>query len=179
MRLLGAIGLPLVVIAAGGIVLWEARGLGRLGRPGELGPGFWPTVWGVVCVAAGVVGVAEGVCGRAGRRAGPSEGVRGEEEVERVAWWRWMWATGVVAAYFFAVERIGFLWATVGGLMAFAALEEGLRRRWWLLGLFGLLGGLGMAWVFVRILGSPLPVGRGLWGELTGKVYRVLGIWGF
>jgi hypothetical protein len=179
MRLLGALGLPLAVVATGGMVLWEAAGLGRFGRAGELGPGFWPLVWSAVYVAAGMIGVSDGVARWRGRAVKKGGGVVGKAETGEGLWWRWLWATGITVVYFFAVERIGFLWATVIGLSGFAALEDGLRRKWWLLCLFGVFGGLGMAWVFVGILGSSLPVGTGIWGGLTEKVYRVVGIWRF
>jgi putative tricarboxylic transport membrane protein len=166
---------PEVVFLLGAAYLFVAAGdfAGRR-QPGELGPGFWPRVAALGLAVTLLVRIVQTV--RAHRRpvvrvVRDFDDVDGEPET--VYWRSVAIAIALAVGYVWATMFVGFLFATMAFLAAFAWL--GGQRRWYT-PLVAVVGALVLAYVFVGVVYVSVPTGVGVFDALTVAIYRLLGI---
>jgi hypothetical protein len=166
---------PEGVFLLGAVYLFVAAGdfAGRR-QPGELGPGFWPRIAALGLAVTLLVRIVQTI--RAHRRpvvrvVSDFDDIDGEETP--VHWRSVAIAVGLAVGYAWSTMFIGYLFATIAFLGAFAWL--GGQRRWYT-PVVAVAGGLVLAYVFVGVVYVSVPTGVGLFDSLTVAVYRLLGI---
>ena len=139
------------VAVLGALILWGSLPLPTSGGYAQVGPGVVPRVVGAAIVLLGVFLLREAFTG----------GFRGvDEEAEArllMDWSAFAWLTGGIFAYGLAIERAGFI---IASMVLFACVARGFYSRRWL---WNLALGLVLAAIIFAIfnygLGLTLPPG--------------------
>jgi putative tricarboxylic transport membrane protein len=166
---------PEAVFLLGAVYLFVVAGdfSGRR-QPGELGPAFWPRIAAVGLAITLLVRIVQTI--REHRR--PVVHVVGEfddldGEATPMHWRSVAIAIGLAFGYVLATMFVGYLFATMAFLGAFAWL--GGQRRWYT-PVVAVVGGFVLAYVFVGVVYVSVPTGVGVFDSLTVAIYRLLGI---
>lgn len=166
---------PEVVFLLGAVYLFVAAGdfAGRR-QPGELGPGFWPRIAALGLAVTLLIRIVQTV--REHRRpvvrvVSDFDDVDGEPAT--IHWRSVAIAIALAVGYVWATMFLGYLFATMAFLTAFAWL--GGQRRWYT-PLVGVVGGLVLAYIFVGVVYVSVPTGVGVFDTLTVAIYQALGI---
>jgi putative tricarboxylic transport membrane protein len=141
---------------------------------GEAGPTFWPHVMialVALCAALWLVRVVWTHL-RAPQVAAAADSEAGRQPYN----WRLAWVgLALVFAYGFAIQYLGFAFATLAFLVAWFVL--GGVRRPVTVAPVAVLGTLALLYVFVALAQMPLDRGRGVFTAGTVELYEVLGIY--
>jgi len=167
--------LPYAALLAGAVFLFHrTEKFAALGRPGQLGPDFWPravlTLLTIVCgfeIARLALSGAAAPAGKARPRT------HGEEEGPR---YPWLLAAGIglTILYVPAMQFLGFFLATVLYLAGFMLV--GRYRRPGVIAASSILGSLAFVFVFMKIVYVSLPLGAGPFLHVSTWLMAMLGI---
>jgi putative tricarboxylic transport membrane protein len=153
-------------------------------RADTLGPDFWPKLILLLIIAACAYEIVKVlVAGRATQVEGVLGGIieevvpEGAPPVEvRVKRRPLLLVAGIAltAAYVAFVQSLGFFTATVVYLASFIALAG--YRRWWVVFAVSVVGTLLVLFFFMRVVYVSLPLGQGVFQQLTLWLMQMLGI---
>ena len=177
---------PYVVVGiAAGYLYYAASQIEYHARTGTLGPDFWPKLIIALIIAACVYEIVKILVLD---RATQVEGVLGEI-VEGVAVapqaapdstpgkprpWLLLGGITLTFGYVAIVQTLGFFTATVAYLAAFIALAG--YRRWAVVAAVSVFGTLVILFFFMRVVYVSLPLGTGVFQQLTLWLMQILGI---
>lgn len=167
--------LPYAALFAGAVFLFHRTAkFASLGRPGQLGPDFWPravlTLLMIVC--AFQIGRLALAGAGAVRTAAPPK-AHEEEEGER---YPWLLAAGIgiTILYVPGMQLLGFFVATVLYLAGFMLV--GRYRRPGVIAASSILGSLAFVFVFMKVVYVSLPLGAGPFLHVSTWLMAMLGI---
>ncbi len=167
--------LPYAALVLGAAFLYHETGsFANAGRPGQLGPDFWPRA---VLVLLMIVCALEMVRrALAAPEAPPAAGARAKPHAEEEARYPWLLAGGIAitVAYVPGIEYLGFFLATALYLAAFMLV--GRYRRGGIIAASSILGSLAFVFVFMKIVYVSLPLGVGPFRQVSTALLAVLGI---
>jgi hypothetical protein len=166
--------LPYAALLAGAAYLFHrATGLAAFGRPGQLGPDFWPkAVLGLLMITC-VLEIARQALARPAAPAAAAP-VRQEEEEEPRYPVLLALGIGITLIYVPGMQLLGFFAATTLYLAAFMLV--GRYRRWGVVAAASVLGSLAFVFVFMKIVYVSLPLGLGPFRSLSIALMALLGI---
>ena len=134
-------------LAVGAFVVWAGRDMG-LGRLHEPGPGFAFYWIGIL-----MCGLAAGVIAHALLSGGPAL----DSLWAGTRWGKVLVVVGLLIAYAFAFQSIGFIPCTLVLLLAIMWFVDPVK--WWLAPLIAVTATFGVWYVLNRVLRIQLPVG--------------------
>jgi putative tricarboxylic transport membrane protein len=173
-----------LVGALAGYLYYVATQFQYQARPGTLGPDFWPKlILGLVIAAcvyeivkilvAGRATQVEGVLGGMIEEVAPEAGgAVGAPPATRPS--LLLGGIALTVAYVALLPYLGFFAATVVYLASFIAL--GGYRKWLVLTAVSVLGTLFILFFFMRVVYISLPLGQGVFQQLTLWLMQTLGI---
>ena len=172
-----------IVGAAAGYLYYVAANIQYQARAGTLGADFWPKLILALIIAACVYEVivifvlrrsrqVEGVLGRMVDETAD----RGLTAEPRSQHHPLLLVSGIAltAAYVTLIQTLGFFTATVPYIAAFVAL--GGYRRWGVIAAVSVLGTLLMLFFFMKVVYVSLPLGVGVFQQVTLALMQLLGI---
>jgi putative tricarboxylic transport membrane protein len=167
--------IPEVVVLLGAVYLFIVAGdfSGRR-QPGELGPAFWPRIAAVGLAVTLLVRIVQAIRERhrpVVHKVGEFDDI--ESESTPLHWRSVAIAIGLAFGYVWATMFLGYLFATIAFLGAFAWL--GGQRRWYT-PLVAVVGGFVLTYVFVGVVYVSVPTGVSVFDTITVAIYRLLGI---
>jgi hypothetical protein len=173
--------LPYAALLLGAAFLYSNAGsFAASGRPGQLGPDFWPravlALLMLVCaleiVRRAVFEPAEANAAEADAQAIAGPTTHHEEPVR----YPWLLAAGIglTILYVPGMEILGFFLSTALYLAAF--MVAGRYRRGTVIAVTSLLGSLAFLFVFMKIVYVSLPLGVGPFRHVSAWILAALGI---
>jgi putative tricarboxylic transport membrane protein len=97
-----------------------------------------------------------------------------EEQPEKAYPYRLLAGIAITVGYAFVIEYLGFFLTTCLYLAAFMAI--GRYRRWGVVLATSLIGSLTFMLIFMKIVYVSLPLGQGLFAEVSFMLMRLMGI---
>jgi len=171
------LALPYAALLAGAAFLYSRTAdFAALGRPGQLGPDFWPRAVLVLLMLVCAFEIARVALSR-GTPAAPAERAaqpaQAEEQGRR---YPWLLAAGIglTVLYVPGMEVLGFFLATILYLAGFMLV--GRYRRLGVIAACSVLGSLAFVFVFMKIVYVSLPLGVGPFLRLSTGLMAMLGI---
>ncbi|HXZ50181.1 MAG TPA: tripartite tricarboxylate transporter TctB family protein [Usitatibacter sp.] len=172
---------PYAALLAGAVFLYHrAERFSHLGRPGQLGPDFWPKAVLVLLMAVCAIEIARRLLSAPapGGAAQAKEGsmARSAAQHEEEPRYPRLLAGGIALSvlYVWGLELIGFFLCTALFLAAFMLV--GRYRRAGVIAATSVLGSLAFVFVFMKVVYVSLPLGVGPFLELSAALLRALGI---
>lgn len=166
MNLLRIAAAPAAGIVASVLLLVQAHDLSRIAPPGQLGPGFWPTLilvgLGIACTAKLIVELA---CARRSADFCP-------EPPAPISRGKLSAAVALIVLYALLAPVVGFALATMGFIAGFMRLS-GTRSVPMIAG-NTVVGTVLLLYLFVKVVYLPLPKGYGVFEAVTLALYRAL-----
>ena len=165
------------VFAGAGFLYAKAGSLAALGRPGQLGPDFWPKAVLVLLMVTCAIEIARlaiappaAPSALANAKQGHGEGDEDEPRYPVLL------VSGIVltALYVPGMEVLGFFLATVAYLAAF--MWVGRYRRYGVIAVTSVVGSLAFVFVFMKIVYVSLPLGMGPFKAASTALMALLGI---
>jgi hypothetical protein len=168
---------PYAALAAGAAYLYhDTARFASLGRPGQLGPDFWPRAVLILLLVVCAIqigrrllespGAAEADVARAPQTGADAEGERD---------WRLLaGGIGLTILYVPGIAYLGFFLATALFLAAF--MWVGRFRRPKIVAAASVLGSLTFVFVFMKVVYVSLPLGVGPFRTLSAWIMAALGI---
>ena len=150
----------LALLAGAGFLYHHTETFAALGRPGQLGPDFWPRAVLVLLMLVCAFEVARlALAGGAARAAAAKPAQRAEEE--EAPRYPWLLVAGIVLTILYVpgMELLGFFVATALYLAGFMLV--GRYRRPGVIAASSVLGSLAFVFVFMKIVYVSLPLGVG------------------
>jgi len=189
-RLLAAI--PYAALLAGAAWLFHRTAdFAALGRPGQLGPDFWPRAVLVLLMLVCAYEVVRRVVFARGAAADATlahaavaepavardaiEGVALTQEAEPRYPWRLAIGIGLTIAYVLALDVLGFFVTTALFLGFFMVAGRYYRTR--VVALASIVGSLVFVFVFMKIVYVSLPLGAGPFRTFSTTVLSALGVY--
>lgn len=167
--------LPYLALLAGAGFLYHRTAIfAALGRPGELGPDFWPrAVLTLLMLVCGFEIVRLALAGGAPPPAAAPPPKAHEEEGPRHPW---LLAAGIglTILYVPAMQLLGFFLATILYLAGFMLV--GRYRRYGVIAASSVLGSLAFVFVFMKVVYVSLPLGVGPFLRVSTWLMAMLGI---
>lgn len=166
-----------VVLAIAAFLYVKTAAFAALGRPGQLGPDFWPkAVLVLLMVTCAIEILRAALAGPvkpsalANAKQGHGEGDEGERRYPVLL------VSGIVitALYVPGMELVGFFLATVIYLAAFMLV--GRYRRYGVIAVTSVVGSLAFVFVFMKIVYVSLPLGIGPFRAVSTALMTLLGI---
>ena len=170
-----AIAPYVAVLAIAAFLYANTSTFAALGRPGQLGPDFWPKavlVLLMVTCAIEIVGVALVPAAKPGAIARAKQPEEGEESPR----FPMLLGGGIVLTILYVpgMQLLGFFLATVLYLAAFMVV--GRYRRYRVIAAASLVGSLAFVFVFMKIVYVSLPLGVGPFKSVSTALMALLGI---
>ena len=168
--------LPYAALLAGAAFLFhDTARFAALGRPGQLGPDFWPRAVLVLLMLVCAFQIAR-LALVAGIAAAPQAKSLHEQEQEEGPRYPGLLAGGIVLTivYVPAMEYLGFFLATALYLAGFMLV--GRYRRAGVIAASSVLGSLAFVFVFMKIVYVSLPLGVGPFLQVSTALLALLGI---
>jgi putative tricarboxylic transport membrane protein len=176
---------PYAVVGGAAVYLYYvASQIQYQARPDTLGPDFWPkALLALVVLACAYEIVKVFVLGRATQVEGVLGGMIEEVapdvpgSIDATGRKRPLLLLGGIAltvAYVAVVQTLGFFTATVTYLASFIALAG--YRRWLVIAAVSMIGTLLVLFFFMRVVYVSLPLGQGVFRQLTLWLMQMLGI---
>jgi len=170
-----AIAPYVAVFAIAAFLFMNARSFAALGRPGQLGPDFWPKavlVLLMVTCAVEIVRVALTAAPKPGAIARAKQPEAEEEEPR----FPLLLGGGIVLTMLYVpgMQVLGFFLATVIYLAAFMAI--GRYRRYAVIAVTSIVGSVVFVFVFMKIVYVSLPLGIGPFQSVSTALMALLGI---
>jgi putative tricarboxylic transport membrane protein len=167
--------LPYAALVLGAAFLYHETGsFANAGRPGQLGPDFWPrAVLVLLMIVCGVEMVRRAL---AARQAPPAAGAKSKPHEDEETRYPRLLAGGIAitVAYVPGIEYLGFFVATALYLAAFMLI--GRYRRAGIIAAASIGGSLAFVYVFMKIVYVSLPLGVGPLRQVSTALLAVLGI---
>ena len=167
--------LPYAALVLGAAFLYHETGsFANAGRPGQLGPDFWPrAVLVLLMVVCGLEMVRRAL---AAPEARPPAGAKPKAHDEEEVRYPRLLAGGIAitVAYVPGIEYLGFFVATALYLAAFMLI--GRYRRAGVIAAASIVGSLAFIYVFMKIVYVSLPLGAGPFRHVSTTLLAVLGI---
>jgi putative tricarboxylic transport membrane protein len=163
------------VLAIAAFLFTRTASFAALGRPGQLGPDFWPKavlVLLMVTCAIEIVRVALVPATEPGAIARAKQPEAEEEEPR----FPLLLGAGIVLTMLYVpgMQVLGFFLATVLYLAAFMLV--GRYRRYGVIAVTSIVGSLLFVFVFMKIVYVSLPLGMGPFQSLSTALMALLGI---
>ena len=168
--------LPYAALVLGAAFLYHETGrFANAGRPGQLGPDFWPRAVLVLLMIVCGVEMARRALGAAQAPPAAGAGKAQPHEAEEARYPRLL-AGGIAisVAYVPGIEYLGFFVATALYLAAFMLI--GRYRRPAIVAAASIGGSLAFIYVFMKIVYVSLPLGVGPFRHVSTALLAVLGI---
>jgi putative tricarboxylic transport membrane protein len=170
---------PYAALLAGAAYLYhDTRRFAALGRPGQLGPDFWPKAVLVLLIAVCAIEIVRRVlaAGAAPERAAPrAEAPAQAHDEEPPREWRLLAAgIGLTVLYVPGIEYLGFFLATIVFLAAF--MWVGRYRRPRIVAAASIVGSFAFVFVFMKVVYVSLPLGWGPFRVFSAWIMAALGI---
>ncbi|HSN21358.1 MAG TPA: tripartite tricarboxylate transporter TctB family protein [Usitatibacter sp.] len=167
---------PYAALLAGAAYLYhDAASFAGLGRPGQLGPDFWPkAVLILLMIVCGIEIVRRALAPAAAAVPAPEAGPQPQaEEAQRHGH---LLAGGIVLTILYVpgIAYLGFFLATALFLAAF--MYVGRYRRARIVAAASVLGSLAFVFVFMKVVYVSLPLGAGPFRNLSAWIMAALGI---
>jgi hypothetical protein len=166
----------LALLAGAGFLYHDTTRFAALGRPGQLGPDFWPravlVLLMLVCAFEMVrIALASEAAAPAAAQESPPE--REEEEGPR---YPLLLAAGIVLTILYVpgMQVLGFFVATALYLAGFMLV--GRYRRFGVIAASSVIGSLAFVFVFMKIVYVSLPLGVGPFLTVSTWLMAMLGI---
>jgi putative tricarboxylic transport membrane protein len=163
------------VLAVAAFLYGKTAPFAALGRPGQLGPDFWPKavlVLLMVTCAIEIVRVALAPAGEPGAIARAKQ-PHDEEEGPRFPM---LLGAGILLTLLYVpgMQVLGFFVATVIYLAAFMVV--GRYRRYGVIAVTSIVGSVAFVFVFMKIVYVSLPLGIGPFQSVSTALMALLGI---
>jgi hypothetical protein len=168
---------PYVALLAGAAFLYSrTAAIAALGRPGQLGPDFWPRAVLVLLMLVCVFEIARVLLAGKAPAIAPEPAAKAAESEEEGPRYPGLLAAGIVltALYVPGMEVLGFFLATVLYLAGFMLV--GRYRRPGVIVASSVVGSLAFVFVFMKIVYVSLPLGVGPFLMLSTWLMAMLGI---
>ena len=170
---------PYGALLAGAAFLYRDAGtFADLGRPGQLGPDFWPRAVLALLMVVCAIEVARRVFAPSAAPGQPAAAVQAAPKATEVAPAReWRLLAGGIALtilYVPGIEYLGFFLATTLFLAAF--MYVGRYRPARIVVAASVLGSLAFVFVFMKVVYVSLPLGAGPFRILSAWIMAALGI---
>jgi putative tricarboxylic transport membrane protein len=173
-----------ILAAAAGYLYFIATRIEYQQRAGTLGPDVWPKALlalliGICVYQIGKIlfGSGRDIAAMSEDLMDPSRPVQPGERADAVAESHpWLLAGGIAltALYVGVIQSAGFFLATVVYLAAFIA--AGGYRRWGVIATVSLGGALLLLFFFMKVVYVSLPIGTGVFGQVTLLLMQLMGI---
>jgi putative tricarboxylic transport membrane protein len=170
---------PYAALLVGAAFLYHDAGtFSDLGRPGQLGPDFWPrAVLALLMLVCACEIVRRLVFERVERDAAPApHAAEHADATDAEARYPWRLAAGIglTIAYVLALDWLGFFVATALYLALFMIAGRYARMR--VIAITSLAGSLAFVFVFMKIVYVSLPLGSGPFRAFSTWILAMLGI---
>jgi putative tricarboxylic transport membrane protein len=165
---------PYVALIAGAAYLYQdSASFAASGKPGQLGPDFWPKAVLVLLMLVCLLEVGRQALFAVPAR--PDAAPAAQESAEEPRYGRLL-AGGMIltALYVPGIEYLGFFIATIVYLAAFMLV--GRYRRMRVVAAASILGSLAFVYVFMKIVYVSLPLGMGPFRQVSIWILGALGI---
>jgi putative tricarboxylic transport membrane protein len=171
-----------IVLLIAGFLYYRATRIDFV-APGErIGPDVWPKAILLLAIATCVYEIAKNLFFAGKQEVG---GILESIVEENVAAqgpavqagnhpWRLALGAGMTVGYALAINRIGFFLCTALFLCAF--IRVGGYRRLGATLLLGVAGSLAFMFMFMKVVYVSLPMGTGIFGQLSILLMRIMGI---
>jgi putative tricarboxylic transport membrane protein len=189
----------LVLLGFSSFLLWSLSGVAAPGgAPGALGPAFWPRAILIVMMLLCAYEILKRLAGakdqftgfiarqeeaaKRGEEVGsvatlmasaPSADV-GTEQNEPLFLGKLLPGIGLIALYAMGIQTVGFFLSSTVFLSAFAAIG-GARHRLWN-PVVSVIGSLLFFFVFTKIAYISLPLGTGIFKEISLALMQIMGV---
>ena len=189
----------LVLLGFSIFLLWSLSGVSAPGgEPGALGPAFWPRAILIVMMLLCAYEILKRLAGAKGRFTGfiarQEEAAKRGEEVgsvetlmasapsvdveteqhEPLFLGKLLPGIGLIALYAIGIQTVGFFLSSTVFLSAFAAIG-GARHRLWN-PVLSVIGSLLFFFVFTKIAYISLPLGTGIFKEISLALMQIMGV---
>jgi putative tricarboxylic transport membrane protein len=175
---------PYAALLVGAAFLYHDAGtFSDLGRPGQLGPDFWPRAVLALLMVVCAIEVARCVLAPSAAPRPPAAAVPAAavpvapvaKQIEPAREWRLL-AGGIALTILYVpgIEYLGFFLATTLFLAAF--MYVGRYRRARIVVAASVLGSLAFVFVFMKVVYVSLPLGAGPFRILSAWIMAALGI---
>ena len=168
--------LPYAALASGAAYLYHhAAAFAALGRPGQLGPDFWPKAVLVLPMATCAIEIVRVALAPAKPHGAAARAKEAHEEEESPRFPLLLaGGIGLTILYVPAMQLLGFFLATVAYLAAFMLV--GRYRRYGVIATTSVLGSLAFVFVFMKVVYVSLPLGVGPFESVSTALMALLGI---
>jgi hypothetical protein len=168
---------PYAAVFAGAAFLYaKSAAFAALGRPGQLGPDFWPKAVLVLLMATCAIEILRVVLVGAvkpGAEPAMPQADEGEEEESRYPLLL-LGGIGLTILYVPGMQLLGFFLATALYLAAFMLV--GRYRRYGVIAVASIVGSLAFVFVFMKVVYVSLPLGVGPFQAVSTALMALLGI---
>ena len=165
----------LALLAGAGFLYHDTTRFAALGRPGQLGPDFWPRAVLVLLMLVCAFEIVRLALAGEGAPAAEAKAPAAHEEDEAPRYpWLLAAGIGITILYVPGMQLLGFFVATALYLAAFMLV--GRYRRPGVIAASSLLGSLAFVFVFMKIVYVSLPLGIGPFLTVSTALMAMLGI---
>ena len=168
--------LPYAALLAGAGFLFErSASFAALGRPGQLGPDFWPRAVLVLLMVTCALEIARLLIAAPRVRDADAKSKREEEEAQMPRY-PMLLGGGIALTILYVpgMQVVGFFIATVLYLAAF--MWVGRYRRPGVIAVTSVVGSLAFVFVFMKVVYVSLPLGVGPFQWVSTRLMSLLGI---
>jgi len=163
------------MLAIAAFLYGRTASFAALGRPGQLGPDFWPKAVLVLLMATCVIEIVR-VAFASAPKPGAIARAKQPDAGEEGPRFPLLLGAGILltALYVPAMQVLGFFLATVIYLAAFMVV--GRYRRYGVVAVTSIVGSLAFVFVFMKIVYVSLPIGVGPFQSVSTALMALLGI---
>ena len=167
---------PYAAVCAGAAFLFgKTASFGALGRPGQLGPDFWPKAVLVLLMFTCAIEILRLALAPATKPSAIALAKQAHDEEENPRFPLLLWGgIGLTILYVPGMQLLGFFLATVIYLAAFMLV--GRYRRYGVIAVTSIVGSLVFVFVFMKVVYVSLPIGVGPFQSVSTALMALLGI---
>jgi hypothetical protein len=164
-----------VLLAIAAFLFGKTAVFAALGRPGQLGPDFWPKAVLVLLMVTCAVEIVRVAIAPASTPGAIARAKQPEAEEEEPRFPMLLWGgIGLTILYVPGMQVLGFFLATAIYLAAFMLV--GRYRRYGVVAVTSIAGSLVFVFVFMKIVYVSLPLGIGPFKSVSTALMALLGI---
>jgi putative tricarboxylic transport membrane protein len=174
----------LLICTVAGYLSYVASEITYSARAGTLGPDFWPRLVLGLTIVCTLYGALKALFGRGTDDvnssvlpsivADPPAATSEATAPQAHRFWRIAGGITLTAAYVALLQQLGFFVATVPYVAAFLVL--GGYRRWRVIVATSVVGTLAMLFLFMKVVYVSLPLGEGVFQQVSLALMQILGI---
>lgn len=163
------------VLAIAAFLFMNTRSFAALGRPGQLGPDFWPKAVLVLLMVTCAVEIVRVALAASAKPSAIARAKQPEAEEEEPRF-PLLLGGGIVLTMLYVpgMQVLGFFLATVIYLAAFMVI--GRYRRYGVIVVTSIVGSVVFVFVFMKIVYVSLPLGVGPFQSVSTALMALLGI---